>query len=473
MDPLAISVAPMSVAADTQAARRQTESRLTLSDMPVEILVDIFLRVRDASVTQAGYVPDGYEFSCAVTDGFVLPRDGEDSRLPKRGWPWMAVTHVCARLRATALAAPKLWNIILLGDGALWASVFVKRSGNVPVRVYAHGRQIVDTYKGDASLAMISHLGAKVSELTVEEHHYAFVQRLVDSLDWRSLELTALSATNLTGFNRNGLRINLPPAFLAEPRPHLTSLNLDHLTIVAGQPCVAFRNVRKIRLHQPRMASGVIRIAGMSPREQTDVLCNLLKEMPLLEEITISHPPQDFSVSFSNAHRTYGRSHPGLRKLCVTGILSTLSALELLDEISLPSEVLFVSLKAPEWDRVQTPLDQDHFTPLLDHLRRFWGQSTATDASFGVPTIAVLPGDCPSPRAFVNVTLDLNRANQPSHLRLHLSSHWPEDLLLALREACQRLCPMYAVSSVFLGSRLWSAIQACGAISTCSTHAAP
>jgi hypothetical protein len=467
-------VAPMSVAADTQAARRQTESRLTLSDMPVETLVDIFLRVRDASVTQVGYVPDGYEFSCAVTDGVVLPRDGEDSRLPKRGWPWMAVTHVCARLRATALAAPKLWNIILLGNGASWASVFVKRSGNLPVRVYAHGHQIVDTYKGDASLAMISHLGASVTELTVKEHHYVFVQHLVDSLDWSSLELTALSATNLTGLTPSGLRITLPPAVLAEPRPHLTSLNLDHLTIVAGQPCVASRNVRKIRLHEPRMVSGVNRRTEMSPREAADVLCNLLKEMPLLEEITLSHPLQYPGPIVTNAHRRYGRSHPRLRKLCVTGRRSESSALALLDEISLPSEVLFVSLNAPYWSRVLTPLDRDDFSPLLDHLRRFWDQSTGTDADVGVPTIAVFPGHRSSPRerAFVNVTLDLNCANQPSHLRLHLSSIYPEDLLLDLREACQRLCPMYAVSSVFLGSRIWSAMQACVAISTGSTHAA-
>jgi hypothetical protein len=410
--------------------RRQTVSCSTLPDLPAEILFAILLMVRDASVAEAGYTQDGFDLPSFTTENAS---------------PWMAVTNVCARLRAVALAMPELWTIILLEDGASWATVIAQRSGTMPVSVYARRRPTADTRKDGALLATIPHLGARVSRLVVQGYDFVSVQSLLDSLDWTSLALTALSVGDFTGRPQR-VAIHLPQAFLADPGPQLTSLGLGDFSLDPATPHGAFRSVRRLKLEQPQF-----RGRGTSVTAQIESMCTWLKAMPLLEEITLLHPPQDYSVDVSDDRRVIGTSHPDLRKLSVSRISTVRSTLELLNEISLPSEVLVISCDARRWNSSsESLLDLYHIPRLVNHLQSFWGQAGMADAHTGfatkhVPTIRVHPED--GDAGLLNVTLNLEHHNKPTLLQLHFLGH-PVCLPPVLRVATQRLFPMYTVKEL-------------------------
>jgi hypothetical protein len=432
MDPLAASVAAVSLSPDNQAPyrRRQTVLRLTLPDLPAEILFAILLMVRDASVAEAGYTQDGFDLPSSTSENAP---------------PWMAVTNVCARLRAVALAMPELWTIILLEDGASWATVIAQRSGTMPVSVYARRRPTADTRKDGALLATIPHLGARVSRLIVHGYDFTRVQILLDSLDWTSLALTALSVGDFTG---RPLRfvIRLPQAFLADPGPQLSSLGLEYLSLDPATPHGAFKNVRRLRLEQPQFGG-----RGTSVTAQIESMCMWLKAMPVLEEITLLHPPQDYSVDVSDDRRVIGRSHPYLKKLSITRIYALRSTLELLNEISLPSEALVISCGARGWiSSSDSLLDRYHIPRLVNHLRRFWGQAATADTNAGVadqhiPTIRVQLED--GDPDLLNVTLNLDRSHRPTLLQLHFLGP-PDCLPPVLRKASQMLFPMYTIEEL-------------------------
>jgi hypothetical protein len=357
----------------------------------------------------------------------------------------MAVTNVCARLRAVALAMPELWTIILLEDGASWATVIAQRSGSMPVSVYARRRPTADTRKDGALLATIPHLGARVSRLVVQGYDLVSVQSLLDSLDWTSLALTALSVGDFIDRPQR-LAIHLPQAFLADPGPQLTSLCLGYLALDPATPHGAFKNVRRLRLEQPQFGG-----RGTSVTAQIESMCMCLKAMPLLEEIALLHPPQDYSVDVSDDRRVIGRSHPYLRKLSITRIYTIRSTLELLNEISLPSEALVISCDARRWNTSdELLLDIYHIPRLVNHLRRFWGQAATADANAGVadkhiPTIRVHLQD--GDPGLLNVTLNLDRPNKPTLLQLHFLGH-PDCLPPILRKASRMLFPMCTIEEL-------------------------
>jgi hypothetical protein len=438
MDRLSGSVATLSLAADDQVlSHRPTMPRFTLSHMPVEILVVILLMVRDAAVEQAGYTQAGFDFSSSSTSGTAAP-DGS---------PWMGVTHVCARLRGVALATPMLWTIIILEDGALWASMFTKRSGVVPLSIYAYRRRSTGVRKQRALLATIPHFGTQISRLVIQGYEYASVQGLLDSLDWACLELTSLSVGNLSSRPKYQT-LRLPPAFLANPGPCLTSLNLGYLMLDSAQPRAAFMSVRRLRLERPQFED---RGRGTSIGDsQIDLMCKWLKEMPLLEELTLLHTPEGFRRDALNSRHAYGRYHLYLRKLSIARIFSLPPTLALLNKIGLPSEAFFISFNASEWARAPTRLDQDLFPRLVDYLRQFGGQATVTGANSGafdkhLPTIRLRPKD--SDPHLSSVTLSLHLPDKPTHLRLHLFG-LSRDLLPVLRITFQQLFPIHIIEEL-------------------------
>jgi hypothetical protein len=437
MDRLSGSVATLSLAADDQVlCHRPTMPRFTLSHMPVEILVVILLMVRDAAIKQAGYTQAGFDFSSSSTSGTAAP-DGS---------PWMGVTHVCARLRGVALATPMLWTIIILEDGASWASILAQRSGTMPLSVHAHRRRTTGARKQRTLLAAIPHLGTHISRLLVQGYEIMSVHSLLNSLDWTRLELTALSVGNFTDRPRQSLR--LPPTFLANAGSYLTSLDLGYLQFDSTQPRVAFKNMRRLRLEHPRFEDhSRDTYVGDS---QTDLMCDWLREMPFLEEFTLLEPPEGFPMDVFDSRRAYGISHLCLKKLSVAVINSLYSTLGLLNKIGLPSEAFFISWNASEWTYAPSGLAHDLFPRLVDYLGQFWGQVIVAGAHSGpfgkqLPTIRLRPKD--SAHRFMSVTLSLHLPDKPTHLRLHLFGS-SRDLLPVLRTAFQQLFPIHIIEEL-------------------------
>ncbi|RDB26658.1 hypothetical protein Hypma_005535 [Hypsizygus marmoreus] len=64
-------------------------------------------------------------FIC-LRDEYIFPK----TRIEPK---WICVSHVCSRWRSTALACPRLWNVIDTEFGAMWVQEMIHRSGGTPL----------------------------------------------------------------------------------------------------------------------------------------------------------------------------------------------------------------------------------------------------------------------------------------------------------------------------------------------------
>jgi hypothetical protein len=413
--------------------------RSILLRMPIEILRSVLLRLRDVSVAQPGYTQES------------TPSLSEISTTSPPGSFWIAVTHVCVGLREVALAMPELWTIIVLEDGVAWANVFAQRSDTMPISIHADClRTAVHTLSLREGrerrreevmiLAAIPRFGARVSRLTAQGYALPSLQGLVDALDWSSLNLETLSLGTET-FSR-GVVLSLPRAFLDKQAPRLTSLDLRHVAFDFAQPWVAFSNLRTLSLQ-------FLLKHEVATEQHTEVFCTWLKEMPLLEEISLFPLAFSHDISDSQWYGPVAATHPFLRRLSMTDSGSLLWTRSLATEISFPGDALVVSLNISFRD-VRMSLDACSFQRLGEYLQRFWGRKPSDDATAGldvkhVPTLRVHlnKGD----RKHSEVALNFDRPGKPSHLRLHLTGSL-ERLLPALRTAFQQLLPLYTVEEL-------------------------
>jgi hypothetical protein len=439
IEPLRRDMAALDLELNVQAfvSRDDTQDhrpvpRSILLRMPIEILRSVLLWLRDVSVAQAGYTQEG------------IPSERDIPTTSLLGSSWIAVTHVCVGLREVALAMPELWTIIILENGVASANVFAERSGTMPLIIHADGLRTtalasipredreIQRRREVMILAAIPRFGARVSRLMAQGYALSSLQGLVDALDWSSLSLETLSL----GVSTRGVGLSLSRAFLDNKlkAPHLTSLHLRRVDFDFAQPWAAFINLRSLSLQFDNQ--------GIATEQHTGVLCTWLKQMPLLEEIAL------FTTSFApnipemQWHVPVAASHPFLEHFAMTetGCLSWLRSLA--TEISFPSDTLTVSWMIPGGD-VNLSLNVYSFSRLLEYLRQFWGQESATGAAAGLdvnhlPTIRVRDN---------RVTLVLHRSSKPRRLRLSLIGSM-ERLLPALRTACQQLLPLYTVEKL-------------------------
>jgi hypothetical protein len=153
-------------------------------------------------------------------------------------------------------------------------------------------------------------------------------------------------------------RLSLPDVVLLRPAPMLTSVEMRYPIFCPWQPCALFCHVRRLRLEHAEL--------GHRVQDETPVLCEMLKQMPLMEDVTfIMFPGQDYGNPGSVPRKTTA-THPALRVLLIDNA-SFPALLTLMSEVPLPRNVLDISFDTSPRSQMQRYLPQ-----LVWHLERFW-----------------------------------------------------------------------------------------------------
>jgi hypothetical protein len=300
----------------------QSTSPSSLLGLPAEILQKIVIISRDTALFDAGF--DLHTSASRTT------WSRESARLSPTGNEWTAITHVCRAIRDLALAYAELWTVIVLEAGIEWSLAAEQRSRHLPL-----------------TIAVCS---TKFGLIRVGKTFTRLLDRVLPRLEVLSLRPIS-----------DGILQQLPDVFVGRSMPMLTSLDLDHYSFSLGWSAGPFYNVRRLRLARPRFGG----------REEGTPLFNMLRQMPLLEEVTIVHPPwlEDGAPIFAGASVT----HPSLRTLAITGRCAVSASLRLLANISLPSSVLDISSDTSTILTQHTTF-MSHLQQLLPYLQRFWTQ---------------------------------------------------------------------------------------------------
>jgi hypothetical protein len=298
----------------------QSTPRSSLLGMPAEILQKIMIISRDTALFDAGFE--------LHTSASRTTWSRESARLSPTGNEWTAITHVCRAIRDLALAYSELWTVIVLEAGTGWSLAAEQRSRHLPLTIAA--------------------CSSKFGLIRVGKKFKRLLDRVLPRLEVLSLKQAS-----------KGALLHLPNVFVGRSMPMLTSLDLDHHSFSQRWSAGPFCNVRRLRLARPWFGDD----------QYGALLFNMLRQMPLLEEVTIVQPPwfQDGAPTFAGASVT----HPSLRTLAIIGRCAVSASLRLLANISLPSSVLVISSDSSTISTEHTTF-MSHLQQLLPYLQRFW-----------------------------------------------------------------------------------------------------
>jgi hypothetical protein len=301
----------------------QSTPRSSLLGLPAEILQKIMIVSRDNALVDAGFE--------LHTSAGRTTWSRESARLSPTGNEWTAITHVCRAIRDLALVYAELWTVIVLEAGIGWSLAAEQRSRHLPL-----------------TIAVCS---TRFGRIRVAKTFTRLLDRVLPRLEVLSLRPTS----------EGGLQ-QLPDVFVGRSMPMLMSLDLDYHLFSRGWSAGPFCNVRRLRLANPRFGGG---------DQEGPPFFNMLRQMPLLEEVTIVQPPwlEDEAPIFVGAFVT----HPSLRTLAITGRCAVSASLRLLANISLPSSVLDISSDTSTISTQHTTF-MSHLQQLSPYFQRFWTQ---------------------------------------------------------------------------------------------------
>jgi hypothetical protein len=369
--------------------------------MPIEIVQKILLALRDGTLRDAGF-----HFVTSKEHAGTWSRWSAPYSM-QTGGEWTTITHVCRALRDLALSSPDLWTVIDFQAGFGWALAAEKRSRHLPLTIAAYRTRLG--------------MGGTRTKFN----------RLLDRI------LPRLEAMSLGEFPPDGEeRLSLPDVVLRRPAPMLMSVELRYPIICPWQPCALFCHVRRLRLEHADL--------GHRYQDKTPFLCEMLKQMPLLEDVTlIMFPGRDYGIPGSVTRGTTA-THPALIVLLMDNA-SFPALLTLLSEVSLPRNVLDISFDTSRRSQTQRYLPQ-----LVSHLKRFWepvrhqkpqhsGDEVVQHVT--VRRVILYSGD-------QEIIVELDRPRDRKTLRLHCKGDRLDHMIEANTAASANLLSLHATTQM-------------------------